>query len=422
MSNIIIYLPNEPLGKQGGMERATHQLACLLRDSGHNVSLLCQQKNRLGEPYAPPVPLIFIPEKLNKTGKREFINDLIRQSQTELIIDQTEGGIIGRYGFFKKRKQIKSDKVKLAAIQHNSQYTYLKYYNIIKKKPFDDSVSGRLKNFAYHDIYLKIKRLRACLLQKKLFRDLVLNYDQIITLSQGGIAEFKKIYSKAPSCKLTAIPNIIPDLTPSAQPCRKERRCLFVGRLDNAAKGVDRLLRIWKILEKDLPEWHLNIVGNGQDADMLKEMAHKLNLKNISFEGFQDPVPYYERSSFLCLTSTFEGFGLVLAEAMQHGCVPLAFDSYPAVRDIILPGKTGELIQPFNEQEYAHKLASLASNPNNLAILAENARRHIQEFSPGKISIQWNDLIQHLLYQKTVIPNPRPHDLSPYDKEHENQL
>lgn len=62
---------------------------------------------------------------------------------------------------------------------------------------------------------------------------------------------------------------------------------------------------------------------------ILKEMAHKLNLKNISFEGFQEPEPYYARSSLFCLTSTFEGFGLVLAEAMQHGCVPLAFDSYP---------------------------------------------------------------------------------------------
>lgn len=69
MSNIIIYLPNEPLGKQGGMEKATHQLACLLRDSGHNVSLLCQQKNRLNVPYRPPVPLIFIPQKLNKKEK-----------------------------------------------------------------------------------------------------------------------------------------------------------------------------------------------------------------------------------------------------------------------------------------------------------------------------------------------------------------
>ncbi len=129
---------------------------------------------------------------------------------------------------------------------------------------------------------------------------------------------------------------------------------------------------------------------------MLKEMAHKLNLKNISFEGFQEPEPYYARSSLFCLTSTFEGFGLVLAEAMQHGCVPLAFDSYPAARDIILPGKTGELIQPFNEQEYANKLISLAANPDDLGILAENAREHIKAFSPSKISVKWNVLIQNL--------------------------
>ena len=75
---------------------------------------------------------------------------------------------------------------------------------------------------------------------------------------------------------------------------------------------------------------------------------------------------------------------------MQHGCVPLAFDSYPAARDIILPGKTGELIQPFNEQEYANKLISLAANPDDLGILAENAREHIKAFSPSKISVKWN--------------------------------
>ena len=158
MSNIIIYLPNEPLGKQGGMEKATHQLACLLRDSGHNVSLLCQQKNRLNVPYRPPVPLIFIPQKLNKKKKRNFINDLIRQKQTKLIIDQTEGGIIGKYGIFKNRKQIQSNKIKFVAVQHSSQYTYLKYYRFIKKKHFENSFSGRLKNFIYNNIYLNINR------------------------------------------------------------------------------------------------------------------------------------------------------------------------------------------------------------------------------------------------------------------------
>ena len=94
-------------------------------------------KNRLNVPYRPPVPLIFIPQKLNKKEKRNFINDLIRQKQTKLIIDQTEGGIIGKYGIFKNRKQIQSNKIKFVAVQHSSQYTYLKYYRFIKKKHFE---------------------------------------------------------------------------------------------------------------------------------------------------------------------------------------------------------------------------------------------------------------------------------------------
>ena len=96
------------------------------------------------------------------------------------------------------------------------------------------------------------------------------------------------------------------------------------------------------------------------------------------------------------MTSAVEGWGLTLTESMQTGVVPIAFDSYPAARDIILPGKTGELIQPFNEQEYANKLISLAANPDDLGILAENAREHIKAFSPSKISVKWNVLIQNL--------------------------
>ncbi len=74
---------------------------------------------------------------------------------------------------------------------------------------------------------------------------------------------------------------------------------------------------------------------------MLKEMAHKLNLKNISFEGFQEPEPYYARSSLFCLTSTFEGFGLVLAEAMQHGCVPWLLTVTRQPETLFCPEKRG---------------------------------------------------------------------------------
>lgn len=407
MSNIIIYLPNEPLGKQGGMERVTHGLAEMLRDAGHKVLLLCRVKNKLGESYEAPVSIVFIPNGMGRKKERKFINNLICREKTEFVIDQTEGGIIGKWGVFSNRNQIISLGVTLIAVQHNSQYSYLKYYYLIKRKNFPASLSGRIRSFVYNDIFLKIKRARAWILQKRLFRSLILNYDKIITLSQGGISEFHKLYPHAPAAKLATIPNPIPYSATNGIACRKERRCLFVGRLDNAAKGIDRLLRIWNLVEKKLPGWHLDIVGDGQDANWLKELACELSLNNVSFEGFQDPVPYYERSTLFCMTSTFEGFGLVLAEAMQHGCVPLAFDSYPAVRDIILPGETGVLIQPFDEKAYADKLISLTAHPEDLSTLSKNARKHTQVFSPEKISFQWNTLIQNHLSRDniTVLPH-----------------
>lgn len=91
MSNIVIYLPYEPLGKQGGMERATHGLAEMLRDAGHRVLLLCREKNRLGETYFAPVPLAFLPSGLSRSGERDYLLKLLREEKTDVLIDQTEG-------------------------------------------------------------------------------------------------------------------------------------------------------------------------------------------------------------------------------------------------------------------------------------------------------------------------------------------
>ncbi len=76
MSNIVIYLPNEPLGKQGGMERATHQLAAMLAGEGHRVTLLCRNKNRLGEEYVPPTDLVFLPAALSRKEEQNFLLNL----------------------------------------------------------------------------------------------------------------------------------------------------------------------------------------------------------------------------------------------------------------------------------------------------------------------------------------------------------
>lgn len=87
------------------------------------------------------------------------------------------------------------------------------------------------------------------MLQRSLFRELASDYDRIVTLSKGGIEEFKKLCPSVPGNKLVCIPNIVEPAVLSKEE-RKEPRCLFVGRLDNPSKGVDRLLRIWEKVEK----------------------------------------------------------------------------------------------------------------------------------------------------------------------------
>lgn len=88
------------------------------------------------------------------------------------------------------------------------------------------------------------------------------------------------------------------------------------------------------------------------------------------------------------MTSTFEGFGLVLVEAMQHGCVPIAFDSYPAVRDIISHGENGILIPPFQEEDYSNAIMALTNNPDEMKPVQPSQPQHIPKIQPRKPGIQ----------------------------------
>lgn len=206
MSNIVIYLPNEPLGKQGGMERATHQLAAMLAGEGHRVTLLCRNKNRLGEEYVPPTDLVFIPAALSRKEEQNFLLNLIREREIESIIDQTEGGIVGRWGIFRHRGHMNGVSVKLIAVQHSSQYTYLKHYRTVNRRPSERGLIGKARSFFYHTLILALKKYRAVLLQRSLFRELASDYDRIVTLSKGGIEEFKNCAPPSPGTSSSAFP------------------------------------------------------------------------------------------------------------------------------------------------------------------------------------------------------------------------
>ena len=96
------------------------------------------------------------------------------------------------------------------------------------------------------------------------------------------------------------------------------------------------------------------------------------------------------------MTSTFEGFGMVLIEGMQHGCVPMAFESFTAVRDIIDPDRTGILVPPFDLEQYAARLLDLMRNSGKREAMSAACFRSSRKFSKSRITGLWEDLFSTL--------------------------
>lgn len=386
--NILIYNYNEPFPKQGGMERVTDTLACELAGRGYQIYLMCKVPNRLGEGYNAPVPIYFVPDK----QPQEFILSLLKELSIEVIIDQSEGGIVGPFGFFKERVKALRN-VALLAVQHSSTHAVLRNVALIYGK-HNKGFVGEFVNKIYNSIILPIKYQHFLHHARRVHHNLNKNYDRIITLSPAFIDEFILYCPHADRAKLVSIPDFN-----SYEMCKittAQKYVLFVGRLYNHVKGVDKLLRIWSTIESQFPEWQLDIVGDGGDRVNLEAQAELLGLKRVVFHGFQNPTSFYERSRIFCMTSIFEGFGMVLTEAMQHGVVPIAFNSYASASDIIDDGINGLLITPFDESKYARKLIELMEDSSKCSRMSLSAIEKMDSFSIEKILKRWCEFIDSL--------------------------
>ena len=379
---ILIFNENEPLPKQGGSERVTDSLARILNERGFDVILLCKNKNRLGEEYKAPVPLYFIPRE----NPQDYIKQIIKNNNITHIIDQGEGLIIGMFGYFKKREPFFKDII-MIAVQHSSAMAIFNNYRIALKQNFNNI----FLNYFYNNYLLYLRKIHSKYITNKRHKDLNNNYDKIVTLSPSFIEDFVSFYKKTDRNKLIAIPNM--NSYEKTNITQKENRVLFVGKLISRVKGCDKLLRIWKEVSNTIDDWHLDIVGDGPDRENLEKMAKDLNIKNCTFYGYCNPQPFYERAKIFCMTSVFEGFGMVLTEAMQHSLVPMAFDSYSSVHDIITNNKNGYIIPAFDEKEYANKLKELINNDELTRDFAYEANISSEKFSREKVVDMWQSLI-----------------------------
>lgn len=120
----------------------------------------------------------------------------------------------------------------------------------------------------------------------------------------------------------------------------------------------------------------------------------------VGFEGFKEPQPYYERASILVLASEYEGFPLVLAECMSFGVIPIVYDSYSAVHDIIDDGIDG-IIVPYNASGFvpeimAMQLSLLMCDEDRRKNMSVNAMKKSNDYSLDYIYKQWESIFSDI--------------------------
>lgn len=162
-------------------------------------------------------------------------------------------------------------------------------------------------------------------------------------------------------------------------------------------KRIDLMIEVWAKLAKDFPDWQVKVLGDGMLKENLDTMVERLGIKDSFFMpgGVKDVTSELENSDILCLTSEYEGFGIVLIEAMLKGIPVMAFE-YVGVHDIIENGVDGYVV-PFGDVDaYAERLRELMTSQELREKFSSRAMESVKKFDKERVMNIWVDLFDNL--------------------------
>jgi glycosyltransferase involved in cell wall biosynthesis len=350
---------------------------------------------------------------INKSGEYFYINNkeieenkIDREELKQYIIKKNISYVINHEGIFsdtfhKVYHSLGLKGSKLFTIFHSTPSIYEKLYGfnwilsqIVIQFGFKYGLSNTIRLLGY-PVWRYISKKNI----SKRYTNIYNFSDCCVMLSENDIHTLKSYVKNLSTSKCVAIPNALTfeSISDISILQKKEKKVLIVSRLNDCEKRISLALKIWQKIQKaGILDWYLTIVGTGPHEAKLKRLAYNLNLINVSFEGKQESEPYYENAALFMMTSASEGWGLTITESMQRGVVPIAFNSYPALSEIITNDYDGCIIKDNDLDAYAQKMIMLMQDDKERERIARNGLESCKRFTIDKYIKQWLKLIEKI--------------------------
>ena len=197
---------------------------------------------------------------------------------------------------------------------------------------------------------------------------------------------------------VSVLPNPLA-FTPVVDVPSKKRIVLAMGRLDAGhSKGFDILIKAFGMSNHS--GWTLQIAGGGskESLDIYTKLAEECGVReSVEFLGFLDnPIQAYRDAGIFCLSSRYEGFGLVVTEAMSQGCACVVCDYKGRQREIIRNESEGLICEPDNPQSLAVCLERMMQDDKYRKAVQHNSPMRAADYSIDKIMDKWDVIFKKL--------------------------
>lgn len=221
-------------------------------------------------------------------------------------------------------------------------------------------------------------------------------FDAFVVLTKGNLNEWDTLKNSV------VIPNPL-SFYPDNSSNLKSKKVIAVGK-QGYQKGYDLLLKAWEKVVKNNSDWELEIYGKFEPKENLVELADELGIaKNVRFfSPTQQIEEKYLEVSIFVLSSRFEGFGMVLIEAMACGLPCVSFDCPHGPSDIINHMEDGLLVLNGDTEQLANALIDLIAYDEKRKFIGATAKENVKRYLPQHIMPIWDKLFRKLAHENSI--------------------